>query len=431
MSAAAQIAAAQGYTVTGCDLQSNTPYIDKVRAAGINVFTGHSPSHLENIDLLAVSPAVFYQNNHHPEIETARKKEILIKWQDFLGTHLHSGKFVICVAGTHGKSTTTALAGELLRQAGLDPTVEVGATVKTWHNNVLLGKSKYFVSEADEFHDNFKTYQPDIIILNNVEMDHPEYFGTFDRLLQSYSEFVGNLKPGGTLIYNAESPGCVRFINSLPPSNLHIPYSIFKVSHINLTPTSTSFTYQKHSYTLSLIGRHNIENTLGIIELATILKINYSLTASTIKSFSGLDRRLDHLGTPHGIQVFDDYANHPTAFRATIAAAKQIIGNAPLWVVIEPHTFSRLRAVLNQLPDSLAAADHVIISKIFASREQDPGDFTGADIATATRHPDCRYIPEFSDIVTTLKSEVRPSEAVLVMGSGQSYQLSRSLLRSL
>lgn len=440
MSAVAQIAAAQGYEVSGCDLQTDTPYLAKVRAAGIPVFSGHDREHLENADLLAVTPAVLYQNNHHPEVEAARSRDILLTWQDFLGKYLHRDKFVICVAGTHGKSTTAAWAGCLLEQAGLDPTVEVGATVTAWHNNVRLpiGQSRYFVSEADEFHDNFKNYWPDVVILNNLEMDHPEYFKNMDNLLRSYLSFISNIKPGGTLIYNSNSTGVLNLIELVKShhSSLNlIPYNYFDVSDIQLASTGTFFIYKKVSYQIALPGHHNIENALGIIELARLLNISFSDLDTTLRKFSGTGRRLELIGTKNGIQVFDDYANHPTAFMATLQATKQLTGNSPIWAVIEPHTFSRLRAVLSQLPESLANADHVIVSKVYASREQDPGDFTGADIVSAAKHPDARYIPEFPDIVEYLHSQLQTHNSrpvtILVMGSGLSFQLARDILTSL
>ncbi len=127
MSAVAQIARSQGYQISGCDLSLDTPYIEKVRKPGIKLYSGHSPAHLDNADILAVTPAVFYQNDDHPETALGKEKGILTKWQDFMGKYLHRDKYVICVAGTHGKSTTTAMAGLLLEKAGLDPTVEVGS----------------------------------------------------------------------------------------------------------------------------------------------------------------------------------------------------------------------------------------------------------------------------------------------------------------
>ena len=412
MSAVAQIATFLGYQVTGCDLQTDTPYIDKVKKSGITVFSGHDSSHLQDCDLLAVTPAVFYQSNNHPEVETARQKNILLKWQELLGTYLHQGKKVICIAGTHGKSTTTALVGHLLENASLDPIVEIGATDNAWHNNVRLGHGKYFVSEADEFHDNFSSYHPDVIILNNIEMDHPEYFQIEQKLLQSFQNFINHLKPGGHLIYNTDSPLIHKLV--LPKNT--IPYSLSEFPK---------------DLKLSIPGNHNKSNALGIIKLAHALNISQPVLSQTLSSFTGVGRRIELLGEKNGIKVYDDYANHPTAFAASIASVKELNPHSKIIAVIEPHTFSRLRAVLSDLPTSVAQAKYVIVSKIFPSRETDPGDFTSADIVSAMHHPHARYIPEFSNIIQTVKSETKLGNVVLVMGSGDSYKLSRQILESL
>jgi UDP-N-acetylmuramate--alanine ligase len=412
MSAVAQIARAQGYKVTGCDLRINTPYIEKVKKLGIPVFSGHSPDHLADTDLLCVTPAVFYQSPDSSEFITAKNRKTIITWQDFMGTYLHNNKYLICVAGTHGKSTVTALAGLLLVSAALDPTVEVGATVKQWHNNVRIGQSKYFISEADEFYDNYKTYKPDVIILTLVEFDHPEYFGTVDKMLGSYQKFINNLKPGGVVIYNQDSPLTGR-----------------------LTLPSNSISYSLSDYPANLKisqpGNHNRLNALAIIKLGQLLNIPDSTITHTLGNFSGLERRLDLIGEKNGIKVYDDYANHPSSYSASVTTLKQLYPTQKLTAVIEPHTFSRLRVMLDKLPSAFKEADQVIVSKIFASRETDPGDFTGEDIARAMKHPRARYIAEFNDIINALKYEAGPGDVILVMGSGDSYLLSRRILESI
>ena len=195
MSAAAQIAAAVGFEVSGCDLQADTPYITKIKKANIPVVVGHDVAHLDHTDILAVTPAAFFQSAQHPELVEAKNRGILMTWQQFMGQYLHKGKQVVAVAGAHGKSTTTAMAGLLLEAAGFNPTVEVGATVPIWNNNVRIGKGDYFVSEADEYYHNFLSFYPRVIILTMIELDHPEYFGSLDKIREAYSQFVLQLQP--------------------------------------------------------------------------------------------------------------------------------------------------------------------------------------------------------------------------------------------
>lgn len=394
MSTVAKIAKAYGFEVTGCDLKLD----------------GHSPDHLQNIDILCVTPAIFFQNNNHPEVELARQKNILMTWQEFMGRYLHKDKFVICVAGTHGKSTTTTMVGKLLIEANMDPTVEVGAVVPEWNGGDRIGKSKYFVSEADEFYSNFLNYHPDIVILNNIELDHPEYFKTTENMLDIFQKFIDQIKSSGTLIYNTDSP----LVHKLKLPKNSIPYSALEF------PKDLS---------LKIPGEHNKANAMGVIKLAEVLHVPNHVVNQALISFTGIDRRLQELGTVNGVTVIDDYANHPTAFASNIKALREKYSGKKIWAVIEPHTFSRLRAVLGEMPAALKDADHVIISKIFASRETDSGDFTGADIAKVI--PGALYIPEFPSIIQYLISNISSPAIILVMGSGNSDKLAREILKSL
>jgi UDP-N-acetylmuramate--alanine ligase len=423
-SAAAQIAKHLGFNVTGCN-QENTPYLDQVRASGIPVSIGHNPDHLLGSSLLVVTPAVFYQNPDHPEVTQAQTLNKLITWQEFLGKYILPNKITIAIAGTHGKSTTTALAGLLLESANLDPLVSLGATVPSWHNTARLGNGKHFVVEADEYYHNFLHYHPQIIILNNIELDHPEYFGTLDKVIDAFQHFVNQLDPSGLLIYNADSPQINRLVK---PAHA-IGYSLAAVTNLVQSPTQTTFTYQGQTYQLALMGKHNVANALGVIELANHLGIATEVVQSVLNSFTGIDRRLQLIGQKRSITVLDDYANHPTAFQATLAAAHQKYPTSNIWAVIEPHTYSRLRAVLPDLAPALHQANHVIFSKIYPSRETDPGDFSSATLAAAV--PNSQSIPEFSHIAQYLASNTQPNDVILVMGSGDSYKLSRLIFDNL
>lgn len=409
----AQIAAAQGFKVTGCDQAAETPYIEKARKAGIQTFVGHNSSHLDGVDIVAVSPALFYQNPDHPEITRAQETGRLMTWQAFMGEYLHRDKFVIGIAGTHGKSTTTTMVGILLEAAQMDPTVEVGATAPVWNNNVRVGKSEYFVTEADEFHDNFLNYRPDVIIFTNLELDHPEYFITEERMIASYQKFVDQLKHNGTIIYNADSP----MLKKLTFPDTATPYR--------------GAEFDAQTFPLSVPGAHNRANAQAVVTLARLLQIPDEVTAKALKSFTGIGRRIELLGEANGIRVYDDYANHPTEFNASINGVKELNPNAKVWAIIEPHTFSRLRSVLPDLPASVKDADEVLVAKIFASREKDPGDFTGGNVTLAMHHPHARYIPDFEEITKIVTHEAKPGDVILVMGSGDSYKLSRRILAAL
>ena len=290
----------------------------------------------------------------------------------------------------------------------------MGATVPLWRANFRIGKGNYFVSEADEYYHNFLNYRPQIIILTMIEMDHPEYFNSLDNVVDAYRKFISNIKPNGVLIYN-ETIEQFSILNSQFPNNFQkIKYSIRDFPK-NLQ--------------LQVPGNHNRENAAAIIKLAEYLKIDYELTNHVLTNFSGIGRRLELIGQKRGIYVYDDYANHPTSYSATIQAVNEKYPESRIWAVVEPHTFSRPKATLPDYPQAFKLTHQVIVSKIFASRETDPGDFSGSDIAAATPH--ATYIPEFPDIAAYLKSHTQPGDIILVMGSGDSYKLAHLILKSI
>lgn len=416
MSSAAAIAKAYGFKVSGCDLK----------------LTGHSVDHLKNVDILAVTPAVFFQSAGHPELAEGRRRNILMTWQEFMGRYLHKDKFLICIAGTHGKSTTTTMIGLLLQAANLDPTVEVGATVPVWKSNHLIGKSKYFVSEADEFYNNFLHYHPNILIVTSLEMDHPDFFPTKSKLLNSFKKLILNLQPPKVLIIDTDFPWSNDLLKIINKDQIKvIKYSLNLITNTSLTSTKTAFSYQNNRYALSIPGRHNIANSLAIIELARYLKIRDKTTNRVLTNFNGIGRRMETIGQKRQIAIIDDYAVHPTAYTATLSALKQKCPRRRIWAIIEPHTFSRNLVLLPQFAHALDLANQVIISQIFASREKDPGNFSGADIATASKHSSARYIPNFDDITRTVKLEAKSKDVIIIFGAGNSHKLSRQILDSL
>ena len=200
VSGVAKLAEKLGHIVTGCDLESSTAYVQK----GI-FLRDIVQTHLKDVDLLVVSPAVLYQNSENPELVEGQKRGIVMTWQEFLGKDLLKDKKVICVAGTHGKSTTTAMVGKMLIDNGFDPIVVVGAYIPEWKGNSRFGKGEYAVVEADEFNNNFLNYNPDIAIINNIEFDHPDFFKNEEEVKESFKKFIANLVGQKILITEKDS----------------------------------------------------------------------------------------------------------------------------------------------------------------------------------------------------------------------------------
>lgn len=452
ISGVAVMAKDYGFEVSGCNLEEKTPYIEKVKKNGIKVFAGHSAEHLKNIDLIVASPSIFYQNAKNDEFLEARNNKKLVVWDEFFGEYILKDKVSVCVAGTHGKSTTTALCGLVLEKAGLDPNVLVGATVKEWQANERLGKGNTFVIEADEFYEKYLHYKPQYIILNNIEFDHPDYFSNFSEVLKSFSKFVSNLQGKKTLIVNQDSRGVADLFEIIDKDLLKeidiYGYTLSKKPKIKLKKSiHATIASQNEDFTefqvaskdldmntnfrLSIPGVYNVQNALGVITLAKLFGINNDVIFDSLVNFNGIGRRLENLGTKRGIIVFDDYAHHPTAIKVTIDALKQKYPSNRLWVINEPHSFSRTKALLEEYKDTFEKADKVVIAPIFQARDTQNFGVSGQSVVDVIDDPKAIYLDTFEKIVNLVKEDVKEGDVILVMGAGKSYELSRMILEKL
>jgi len=376
------LASKMGYEVTGCDLEESTAYSNKFSH-------GHSPDHLKNLDLLVVTPAVYFQKIKNPELVLGEKKGIVLTWQEFLGKYLHQGKKVICVAGTHGKSTTSAMVGKLLEDAGLDPLVNLGANYKEWNGGARYGKGDYFVTEADEFYDNFLNYHPEIIILNKVEFDHPDYFKNEKQMQESYKKFLGNLVGKKILITQKDS--------------LNIKFN------------------------LKIFGEHNQQNANMAYLLGKKLGIKEEVIIKSLESFPGIERRMELISGDNQIKVYDDYAHHPTAIRVTLEGLREKYPKNRIWAVVEPHGFNRTYALLKNYNAIFQSADKVIIGPIFKARDSQDFGISEESIKKASEHEATKCFIQTSDMFKYLKESLQSGDIVLVMGAGKSYLWAREI----
>jgi len=360
------LASKMGCEVTGCDLETG----------------GHDVRHLKNIDLLVVTPAVYFRKVADPELVEGLKKKIVITWQEFLGKYLHKGKKVICIAGTHGKSTTTAMVGKLLEDAEFDPLVNLGANYKDWKGGARYGKGDYFVTEADEFYDNFLNYRPEIIILNNIEFDHPDYFKSEKQMLDSYKQFIANLVGKKILITQKDS------LNK--------------------------------KFNLKVFGKHNQKNANMVYVLGKKLGIKEETIIKSLESFPGIERRMELIFDKGGMKVYDDYAHHPTAIRVTLEGLREKYPKNRIWAVVEPHGFNRTYALLKNYNAIFRSADKVIIGPIFKARDSKTFGMTPKSIAEASGHLDILTADSFDQIKNILSKDIKQGDVIIVMGAGKS-----------
>ncbi len=401
--AIAGIAASLGYKVTGCDSAGGSTY---TKDSQIKVEKGHSPSHLPGVDMLIVSPAVTKLDPKNKEVEKAKKLGMTVMtWQEFQGKYLQANKYVICVAGAYGKSTTTAMIAKMLTDMGLDPTVEIGARINEWHSNFRVGKSKYYVCEADEYNNNFLNYHSNIAVILNTGWDHPDFFKTKQSVLDAYKNFINQIATDGTLIVK-EDADSIKLT-----AGLRKDIKIVTIKNYG-------------DVKLSIIGDFRKENANAALTVASVLNLNILKAKSSIGNFKGIGRRLELKGKIGSAIFYDDYAVQPyTVLKTTNALSKKFPKNK-IALVFEPHTFSRINKFFDDFIRSLKNinVDRIYITSVYAAREKGDNEKLSRDIVKAVG-PKALYTGSIEDTAKTIKKELKSYDIFLTMGAGDVYKV--------
>jgi UDP-N-acetylmuramate--alanine ligase len=445
MSAIALVLLDRGFEVTGSDLQENE-IVKSLRERGAIVTIGHTKENIIGADALIISSAIPATN---PELVAAKDAGLpVLKRADFL-RYLMAGQVGIAVAGTHGKTTTTAMIAHILLETGKDPSVILGGTLPLIEGNGRAGNGDYFVIEADEYDHMFLGLRPDVVVITNIEHDHPDIFPTLVDYVDAFCEFSMLLPPDGKLIVSGEDPGVTEMLNAvkLPKIEL-VTYGLVEDSPsglaidlqaIDCRPNhlgGTDFVVIAEKQTIGLVrlrvpGLHNVRNALAAIAVALDLEIDFGRICRALADFGGVGRRFQVLGEIGGVTVIDDYAHHPTEIQATIAAARQQFGDRRLWAIWQPHTFSRTKLLLPEFGSSFADVDRVIIMDIYRSRETDTLGMHASDIVSEMQHPNAEYIGQKEEVVDYLLDRVRPGDVILTLGAGDGNLVGERFLEKL
>lgn len=440
-----------GYKVSGCDMSTDGYYCGALTKKNIDIQSGHSVEHLNDVDILAVSPAIFDLNPNHPEIMEGRRRNILMTWQEFTGKYLHKDKFVIAVAGTHGKSTTTVLMGATLEGGGFEPYVEAGTVYKPWDGGYRIGNSEYFVCEADEFNNNFLSFSPSIAIINNIEMDHPEFFKDFTQVKEAFKKFIINMKSPKILVVNEESHGIREVLQELK-EYIHLnniktigyylkdkydfPFSYeYKGRILSSSAESTSFEVScsewQDNFDIGVTGTHNVANSLGVLAASHALGMDKEALKSAFRNFKGIGRRSEFISEVRGVKFFDDYAHHPTAISAMLDSFRLSYPERTIWAIMEPHQISRIKLFLNEFACSLNKADRVIITKTFVGREKFKNikELDMNLIVEKIGSHKAKYIEDFDSVSDFIYLNTKPGDIVIIFGAGESYKLTQKIIK--
>lgn len=445
LSAIARILLGKGYQVSGSDRGTNAQ-TEALARDGVTIYQGHDARYVEGADALIISSAV---PQDHVEVVAAREQCIAIyKRQDMIAD-LMTGHRVIAVAGTHGKTTTTSMVAHILRECGHDPSYIVGGVMGSTGTNAAVGSGPHFVIEADEYDNMFHGLNPDIAILTSMEYDHPDFFQSFEVMTESFRTFVEQLPQDGLLVACAEDEASTRLavarlIHDQPAVTYGLDHASARWRALNVRRKDEWTVFDVFSFEempgeeylgtvhLPIPGQHNVLNALAALVVAYREHIPFVLAADALRSFRPAGRRFDVRGEAGGVAVIDDYAHHPTAIRVTLEAARSQYPDRQIWAVWQPHTYSRTAALFEDYTRAFAAADHVLVTDIYAAREQaQPDSVTGAQMAAAIVHPDARHTPSLEDTAQVLLERVTTPAAILIMSAGDAPRIGQIVIEAL
>ena len=435
MSALALIARHRGVAINGCDSDTSGTGTDDLTALGVRCWRGHDPGHLDGARAVVVTAAV---PRDHPELERARALDLpIVRRADALG-ELVAGGSLVAVAGTHGKTTTTVMVTEALTAAGRNPTGLAGGRVAAWGGNARLGGDELFVVEADEYDKAFLSLHPTVAVVNNVEADHLECYGSIEALEAAFAEFAGRAE---RVIVGADDPGADRVALQLnaPVWRVGIgPTADVRIRAVRLEPggSRAGITLPGgHDVELQLAvpGMHNVRNAAGALAALHALGADVQAGARALAQFHGVGRRFERLGEAAGVTVVDDYAHHPTEVAATMSAARQAFPGRRLVAVFQPHLYSRTALHGEALGKALAAADVVVVAPIYGAREQPLAGVTHHLVVRgATRAGAATVSVRDRAVVTThLARAVRDGDVVFTLGAGDVTKVGPELLQIL
>ena len=407
----------------------------------VSVTHGHDASHIAGCGALVVTAAVAAD---HPEIIAAREAGIpVLKRAEALAAVVNEG-CVIGVAGTHGKTTTTALTAAVLTAANMDPTGIVGGHVLGWQGNLRVGSGALYVVEADEYDRSFLTLQPTVAVVTTMEADHLDVFGTIDGVEQAFLEYVDRVPTEGLIVASADDSGVGRLIPRLKaPRRSVMTYgtsagSMMRAEGIVADGRSTTFVAREFGRklgkaTVRVPGIHNVRNSLAAAAVARHLGAPWRAIAEGLESYTGVERRFEEIGRASGVLVIDDYAHHPTEITATLSAARAALPSSRIVAVFQPHLYTRTRDFATQFGRALAAADLVFVTDIYPAREQPIPGVSGELIVAPAKEAgaDVRYLADRPGVPAEVVGALRAGDVCITLGAGDLNDAAREILELL
>ncbi|MBQ9118765.1 MAG: UDP-N-acetylmuramate--L-alanine ligase [Lachnospiraceae bacterium] len=440
MSGLAELLHTRGFTVSGSDAQHNAA-CDHLESMGLSIAYGQCASNITpDIDLVVYTAAVHPDNL---EFQAAANANIpMMDRAEFLGQLMKQYKDAISIAGTHGKTTTSSMLAMILLEAELDPTISLGAVLEPIHSSSRSGHSEHFVVESCEYTNSFLKFFPKHEIILNIEAEHLDFFKDIDDIRHSFRLFMEKLTAESHLVIQGDIEQLDTLTAGLPAQlttyGIASAERSYDYSAANISFDANGFgSYDlMHGNTvlahisLGVVGIHNISNSVAAAAMADLLGVPLTAIVSALCKFGGAKRRFEKKGERNGVTIVDDYAHHPTEIRATLLAAQNYPHNK-VWCIFQPHTFSRTKALLQELAEALSLADRIVLADIYASRETDPGDISSGDILDllTKQGKEAWHFHHFDEIEKFLLSNCTNGDLLITMGAGDIVKVGESLLK--
>jgi UDP-N-acetylmuramate--alanine ligase len=444
MSGIAQILRARGHIVSGSDLQTS-PLTERLAGLGVTVHSGHQAGHVGQAELVVYTSAAQEDN---PELEEARRRGLPTLKRAQMVARLMEGKQVVAVAGSHGKTTTSSLIAYMLWRANLSPTFMVGGEIIDLDTNAMPGQGPHFVVEADEYDAAFLNYRPDVALVTNVEADHLDYYGSFQKVAEAFRRFLSQVPPNGYILACGDNPALqailaetvgddVNFPVHVVSYSLHQPQADWTAENISqkgIDGSTFVVRFRQESWgalETRLTGVHNVTNVLGAIATGHTLGLSPEEIRTAIAEFRGVRRRFQPVGEATAVTVLDDYAHHPTEVRATLAAARARFPGRRLVCLFQPHTYSRTSYLLEGFRTCFADCDLLLVADTYPAREEASAGMSAQELAPEIQRPAARYTGNLEESAAAATALLEPGDIFFTIGAGPVDTVGPMVLKAL
>ena len=437
MSGIAEVLLNLGYLVTGSDLHESEA-TTRLRALGAQVFVGHQEENLAvNPSVVVISTAVKYSN---PEVLEARRRQIPVIPRAEMLAELMRMKYGVAVAGSHGKTTTTSIVAAVLSSAGLDPTMVIGGRVHMLGSNAKMGQGEILVAEADESDGSFLFLSPTIAVVTNIDREHMDYHQTMERLHESFLAFINKVPFYGVAVLCLDDAAIRALIPKVKKRWTTYGLSSeadFSARDLHMDAAGVKFSALHRGRPLGklrlrLPGRHSATNALAAIAIAQELEIPFSRVTEALEAFTGIHRRFEIKGEPHGILVIDDYGHHPAEIRATIGAIRDS-WKRPLTVIFQPHRYSRTQDLFDEFLTAFEGVDRLILTEIYPAGEDAIPGVNSESLYQAIKrmgHTEVEFVPDKNQIPKMLAEKLNAGDIALTLGAGDIYKVGEALVET-